>query len=123
MEIMRKDQEIQSWQHKHSLLEGQNEALEQRLSTAKAESADSTSTKTSAEGMARKIQLLEDELDTAEKNVKETMEKCVDLNPSCRFRLLTLTRLRQVDVKAEHFERQVSRVEQERDAMEKKYEV
>jgi tropomyosin len=32
-------------------------------------------------------------------------------------------RLRQVDVKAEHFERQVQRVEQERDAMEKKYEV
>ena len=32
-------------------------------------------------------------------------------------------RLRQVDVKAEHFERQVQRVEQERDQWEKKYEV
>jgi tropomyosin, fungi type len=32
-------------------------------------------------------------------------------------------RLRQVDVKAEHFERQVQRVEQERDMWEKKYEV
>ena len=32
-------------------------------------------------------------------------------------------RLRQVDVKAEHFERQVQRVEQERDSWEKKYEV
>lgn len=32
-------------------------------------------------------------------------------------------RLRQVDVKAEHFERQLHRAEQERDAMEKKYEV
>lgn len=31
-------------------------------------------------------------------------------------------RLRQVDVKAEHFERQVARVEQERDGWEKKYE-
>ena len=31
-------------------------------------------------------------------------------------------RLRQVDVKAEHFERQVQRVEAERDAFEKKYE-
>lgn len=31
-------------------------------------------------------------------------------------------RLRQVDVKAEHFERQVTRIESERDAMEKKYE-
>ncbi len=32
-------------------------------------------------------------------------------------------RLRQVDVKAEHFERQLQRVEQERDQWEKKYEV
>ena len=32
-------------------------------------------------------------------------------------------RLRQVDVKAEHFERQVQRVEQERDQWERKYEV
>lgn len=37
--------------------------------------------------------------------------------------MLTHCRLRQVDVKAEHFERQVQRAEQERDAMEKKYEV
>jgi chromosome segregation ATPase len=56
--------------------------------------------------LQRKIDLLEDELDRAEKNVKETMEK-----------------LRQVDVKAEHFERQVHRAEQERDTWEKKYEV
>lgn len=34
----------------------------------------------------------------------------------------TLDRLRQVDVKAEHFERQVARVEAERDAWEKKFE-
>jgi len=33
------------------------------------------------------------------------------------------SRLRQVDVKAEHFERQVQRVEQERDTWETKYEV
>jgi hypothetical protein len=32
-------------------------------------------------------------------------------------------RLRQIDVKAEHFERQVQSVEQERDKWEKKYEV
>lgn len=37
--------------------------------------------------------------------------------------LLSSSRLRQVDVKAEHFERQVQRLEQERDAWEKKYEV
>lgn len=36
---------------------------------------------------------------------------------------LRLCRLRQVDVKAEHFERQVQKLEQERDAMEAKYDV
>lgn len=34
-----------------------------------------------------------------------------------------VSRLRQVDVKAEHFERQVQRAEQERDLWEQKYEV
>ena len=33
----------------------------------------------------------------------------------------TMPRLRQVDVKAEHFERQVTRAEQERDEWEKKH--
>jgi hypothetical protein len=41
----------------------------------------------------------------------------------CRLSLTIMDRLRQVDVKAEHFERQVGRVEQERDMWEKKYEV
>ncbi|KAE9399926.1 hypothetical protein BT96DRAFT_993558 [Gymnopus androsaceus JB14] len=36
--------------------------------------------------------------------------------------ILPIYLLRQVDVKAEHFERQVQRMEQERDAWEKKYE-
>lgn len=49
------------------------------------------------------MQLLEEELDKAEKDLKETTEK-----------------LRQVDVKAEHFERAVARAEQERDEWEKK---
>lgn len=35
---------------------------------------------------------------------------------------MLLARLRQVDIKAEHFERQVQRVEAERDNWEKKYE-
>jgi tropomyosin len=39
------------------------------------------------------------------------------------FLIVRFARLRQVDVKAEHFERQVQRVEQERDLWEKKYEV
>ncbi|KAG8987268.1 hypothetical protein FRB94_002032 [Tulasnella sp. JGI-2019a] len=61
--------------------------------------------KSTAGNLTRKVQLLEDELDASEKHAKETVEK-----------------LRQVDVKAEHFERQVQRLEQERDQWEKKYE-
>jgi tropomyosin len=38
------------------------------------------------------------------------------------YRYSLFSRLRQVDVKAEHFERQVQRVEQEREEWEKKYE-
>lgn len=33
--------------------------------------------KTTNEGLIRKIQLLEEELDSAEQNVEETVEKCV----------------------------------------------
>jgi hypothetical protein len=39
----------------------------------------------------------------------------------CAAAALICTRLRQVDVKAEHFERQVQRSEQERDEWERKH--
>lgn len=45
-----------------------------------------------------------------------------DVSPAL-LRVSVHPRLRQVDVKAEHFERQVQRAEQERDAWEQKYEV
>ena len=64
------------------------------------------------------MQLLEEELDKAEKDLRETTEKCAR-NPTERHP--SDGRLRQVDVKAEHFERQVTRVEQERDEWERKH--
>lgn len=75
--LLTKDQDIGSLNHKLGVLDADLEKSEARLAAAKLESADSTSTKSTAENLARKIQLLEDELDTAEKNVKETMEKYV----------------------------------------------
>ena len=36
--------------------------------------------KVTNDGLIRKIQLLEDELDAAEKNLKETVEKCVPVS-------------------------------------------
>ena len=40
-----------------------------------------------------------------------------------QWNLMLICRLRQVDVKAEHFERQVTRAEQERDDWEQKHSV
>jgi len=87
------------------VLETEVEKLESQLKIAKKDQQDSEQTRSTSDNLSRKVQLLEEELDAAEKNVKETVEK-----------------LRQVDVKAEHFERQLQRVEQERDQWEKKYE-
>jgi len=103
--LLEKEQEITSLTHKLAVADEQLEKVETTLAAAKAENVDNVGSKTTSEGLQRKIQLLEEELDAAEKNAKDTVEK-----------------LRQVDVKAEHFERQVQRMEQERDAWEKKYE-
>ncbi|RDB23365.1 Tropomyosin-2 [Hypsizygus marmoreus] len=103
--LLEKDQEITSLQHRLGVLDAELEKAEATITESKAAREEGEHSKMTNEGLTRKIQLLEEELDAAEKNVKETVEK-----------------LRQVDVKAEHFERQVQRVEQERDLWEKKYE-
>ncbi|KAG9079553.1 hypothetical protein FRC06_007664, partial [Ceratobasidium sp. 370] len=104
-DLLTKEQENTSFEHKISVLEAEVEKLEQRLQEAKAAGDQGASTRTEADNLTRKVQLLEEELDAAEKNVKETVEK-----------------LRQVDVKAEHFERQVQALEKEKDQLETKYE-
>ena len=115
--------------HRLGLLEADLEKAEAKLNETKASAADAESSKTTSDALQRKVQLLEEELDAAEKTLKETNEKYVLCTPSpphmYRSRLIAhpLHRLRQVDVKAEHFERQVTRIEQERDAWEQKYEV
>ncbi|KAH9935914.1 tropomyosin [Epithele typhae] len=103
--LLEKDQDITSLQHKVSVAETDLEKAESKLADLKHAQEDGETSKTANEGLQRKIQLLEEELDAADKNLKEAMDK-----------------LRQVDVKAEHYERQVTRLEGERDAWEKKYE-
>ncbi|KAK0526703.1 tropomyosin-2 [Tilletia horrida] len=102
---LQKDQEIQSLQHKLSLLESELDRAEGKLTDAKRGAEAEESSRSTQDTLQRKIALLESELDTAEKNLRETTEK-----------------LRQVDVKAEHFERQVAVAEKERDAWERKFE-
>ncbi|KAI8449517.1 tropomyosin [Phakopsora pachyrhizi] len=100
---MAKDQELISLQHKVSNLEADLETAEKKISDAKLLKEEEESNKSANDSLNRKIALLESELDNAEKNLRETTDK-----------------LRQVDVKAEHFERQVQRIESERDSWEKK---
>ncbi|KAL7009829.1 tropomyosin-2 [Cystobasidiomycetes sp. EMM_F5] len=104
-DILTKDQEIQSLQHKLSVAEADLEKLESSLKEHKSAKEEAGQHRDTNESLTRKISLLEEELDTAEKNLRETTDK-----------------LRQVDVKAEHFERQVTRAEQERDQWEHKFE-
>ena len=121
-----KDHSISSLTHKLELAHNELEKIEAELKKLKQESLDDEQSKTAKDGLARKVELLEEELDAAEKNHKETVEKCA----ASYFTYLVYAdhdafwyRLRQVDVKAEHFERQLLRAEQERESWEKKYEV
>ena len=126
-EILEKDAQITSLTHNLSILDANLEKAEAKVSDSKVVLQESEVSKSTNEALTRKVQLLEEELDAAEKNVKETMEKWVICSSQWSAEIylspLWSARLRQVDVKAEHFERQVQRIEQERDMWEKKYEV
>jgi tropomyosin len=74
-QILEKDAEITSLQHKLSILDADLEKVELKLSESKVAQEEGEHSKTTNEGLFRKVQLLEEELDAAEKNVKETMEK------------------------------------------------
>ena len=67
-------------------MEAENEKTEEKLKEYKASSLDSEHSKTTADTLIRKVQLLEEELDAAEKNLKETVDKYVS-----QFRLAPLS--------------------------------
>ena len=102
--LLERDQEISSLQHKLALAEEEADKAEEKLKELKGSAEEGDTHRTASENYQRKVQLLEEELDKAEKDLKETTEK-----------------LRQVDVKAEHFERAFQRAEQERDEWERKH--
>lgn len=79
---MVKDQEIASLQHKLGNAEGELEKLEGSLKEHKSAKEESSATKDTNENLGRKIALLEEELDNAEKNLRETTDKCVTWLPS-----------------------------------------
>ena len=58
-------------------MEANLDKAESTLADAKHAHEEGDTAKSTAEGLQRKIQILEEELDTAEKNLKETVEKFV----------------------------------------------
>ena len=72
---MQKEQEIASLQHKLTTAEDSLEKLEGSLKEHKSAKEESSATKDTNENLSRKIALLEEELDNAEKNLRETTEK------------------------------------------------
>ncbi|KAK6509051.1 hypothetical protein TWF481_003816 [Arthrobotrys musiformis] len=104
-EQTKKEGEISSLTSKNAQLEAEVEKLEEKLSEAKKEAQAGANLGVTSDNLQRKVAVLEEEAETTEKQLKETIEK-----------------LRLTDVKAEHFERKVQGVEAERDNWEKKYE-
>jgi len=73
--LLEKEQEITSLNHRLGVLDADLEKAEAKITEYKASSAEGENSRTTNEGLQRKIQLLEEELDAAEKNAKETVEK------------------------------------------------
>jgi len=76
-ELMARDQDITSLSHRLAVAEDEVAKREGELEKSKVRASESDNLHQTGDSLRRKIQLLEEELDQAEKNVKETVEKCV----------------------------------------------
>ena len=83
-ENLSKEQEITSLQHKNNLLEAQVEKLEEDVKTHKTKSEESGNALTHNETLQRRLQLLEEEAEEADKNLRETNDKYVTFTISIR---------------------------------------
>ena len=145
-ETLTKEQDITSLQHKNGVLEGQVDKLEGDVEKHKKLADEGSGSITQNETLQRRLQLLEEEAEEADKTLREANEKYVRPHRSSPVPLhiassflscinswyaldeynpvanLLAPRLRQTDVKAGHFERKVQALENERDQWETKYE-
>ncbi|KAJ3951322.1 tropomyosin-2, partial [Colletotrichum tropicale] len=76
-ENLAKEQEITSLQHKNGLLEGEVEKLETAVKDFKKAADESAGTGTQNETLQRRLQLLEEEAEEADKTLREANEKYV----------------------------------------------
>jgi tropomyosin, fungi type len=72
---LQKEQEITSLNHRNSLLESEVEKLETGIKEAKALASESSGHSTQNEALTRKLQVLEEEAEQADKTLRETNEK------------------------------------------------
>lgn len=77
-ENLSKDQEISSLTTKNSRLEADVEKLDEDLTKFKKEALDGAQHGTTSENLQRKVQVLEEEAETTEKQLREVTEKYVD---------------------------------------------
>lgn len=69
------EQEIASLRHRNTTLEAENEKLEALLKEHKAAADEGTQHGTQNEALQRRLQLLEEEAEEADKNLRETNDK------------------------------------------------
>jgi hypothetical protein len=87
--FLQKEQEISSLTQRLAVTDASFEKAETKLVEMKIAATEGEQSKTTNEGLVRKIELLEEELDAAEKNVKDTVEKYVLTGYYNRARLMT----------------------------------
>ena len=76
-ENLAKEQEITSLSHKNQLLETEVDKLEGGIKEAKVAAEESSQHGAQNESLQRRLQLLEEEAEEADKSMRETNEKCV----------------------------------------------
>ena len=81
-----KEQEITSLTHRNQLLEGEVEKLEEQVKGHKDAIQGGADHATQNESLQRRLQLLEDEAEEADKNLRETHEKYVTSIPPLHFK-------------------------------------
>ncbi|KZT59048.1 hypothetical protein CALCODRAFT_507737 [Calocera cornea HHB12733] len=100
-----KEQDNAVLAHRLSLAEAAVESAERRLGNVTAATPPSELGQMSNESLVKRVQLLEDELEHSEKTLKDTAAK-----------------LRMVEIKADHYDRKITALENQLDDTEKKYE-
>lgn len=81
-----KEQEITSLQHKNGLLESEVEKLETAIKDFKQAAEDGTQHSTTNEALTRRLQLLEEEAEEADKTLREANEKYVEVPLTYNFK-------------------------------------